>query len=975
MADDKVVSFIGDGSISELDLAIEKLNQIDGLIVKLNEDAKKGELKISGAEKISELNEGIKLASTNLEKLGTISVARTAAIEKQTRAETQAIKDVSNEYKQLGKAYAEAALRAKNYALVLGQAHPITVEAIKDANALNDKLKTVDASVGQFSRNVGNYNAVGTQFNQLLRELPNAGISFNTFILSLSNNVSYFGEAIKKARGEGQSWGTVLKSIGTSLFSVTGILNALVLGMVLYSDKIFQASKATTAAEKATKKYTDSLNSIDESSRNAAQQELAHLQILTKLATTTDTSTKSTKAQQRAVDELQRLYPQTLKNYTDEAIKAGQASTAIDELTKSIIAKSVAEAAEKKFAAAGEQVYALYLAQDKATKALSKSEKELSEIRKSNNVNTISGSLTQSNAAIGQAEIRAVRAKKDLADISLAYLNAQKEQKKYLADAQKFAQEAGAGFIDERKDPKTKTAKRAFDPTNIEISAAERINKAKATLNKVELEDEKNKAQSIYQNDLASLDERLKAHSDYLNAILALAEIEQKTELQNIELNLSKIDSIEQKAVSKRSNAEKSLLLQKGAFEAEKLAITAKNTVKTNEILDKSQKESLSIIKHSVDEETKYRISAQEKIIQNIDIQERAEIAALESQNLTSKEYNQKRQEIAAKYAGERVQQTIDYLQQEIDAIRAAGGNVTDIESKLNEARISADESYVAKRVQLETDLANRIMAIQHQIMDAAVQLGEILLSSESKRIEENKAKIEENKTYQIDAINQQIATEEEKNARIASVEAQAMQDKRKLDEQQKQIEKRKFQLEQAAALARVFINTTETVAKLRATASVLLSNPVTAPLAPLALSQIPLAITSGAIAAGLIGAQLLAYAQGAGIDGKPVHPGGLFVAGDGGEKELIVTPRGDKYWSENKPHLYNEPYGTRVIPESKLMNNLGVLPNISNKEKQQNIINMFDAKGIIHAIERNKPHVTIIHNDNSTYNRLKGRS
>jgi len=81
----------------------------------------------------------------------------------------------------------------------------------------------------------------------------------------------------------------------------------------------------------------------------------------------------------------------------------------------------------------------------------------------------------------------------------------------------------------------------------------------------------------------------------------------------------------------------------------------------------------------------------------------------------------------------------------------------------------------------------------------------------------------------------------------------------------------------------------------------------------------IPLAALQAAAVAGQ-----LAIAANAPIpqykDGVANHPGGAFIAGDGGERELIKPKGKPAYWSESQSTLYNEPAGTEVIPLRKLV-------------------------------------------------------
>ena len=72
-------------------------------------------------------------------------------IEKATRKELDA-------YQLLSKQYNEAAKNAKNLAVVYGENSTQAKNAAKTALDLNEKLKKIDATVGQHQRNVGNYS-------------------------------------------------------------------------------------------------------------------------------------------------------------------------------------------------------------------------------------------------------------------------------------------------------------------------------------------------------------------------------------------------------------------------------------------------------------------------------------------------------------------------------------------------------------------------------------------------------------------------------------------------------------------------------------------------------------------------------------------------------------------------------------------------------------------------------------------------
>ena len=122
-----------------------------------------------------------------------------------------------------------------------------------EIDKLHAAVTQAEQSTGRFTRNVGNYNAVTQQFGFILGEIPNAGISFRTFMQSISNNVVGFGNAVKDARGQGQSWKQILGELGKSLFSVQGLVIAATLAMTYFASTLTKGNSASAQAEKAIK--------------------------------------------------------------------------------------------------------------------------------------------------------------------------------------------------------------------------------------------------------------------------------------------------------------------------------------------------------------------------------------------------------------------------------------------------------------------------------------------------------------------------------------------------------------------------------------------------------------------------------------------------------------------------------------------------------------------------------------------------
>ena len=197
------------------------------------------------------------------------------------------------------------------------------------------------------------------------------------------------------------------------------------------------------------------------------------------------------------------------------------------------------------------------------------------------------------------------------------------------------------------------------------------------------------------------------------------------------------------------------------------------------------------------------------------------------------------------------------------------------------------------------------------------------------------------NKTEERALSNTQLSEE----AQI-EIKRQAQVKRDEIEKKKAETERKAFLLKQAFEFAEITISTIKAVAQLKAQASILLANPITAPLAPIALGQIPLVITSGAIA----GATVLAQTIPAFKDGVIGFEGGQAIVGDGGKHEYIRTPDGTVTKTPKTDTLVNLPKGTDVFKDenafmSSLNKELGIngispLSNILSRSIMPNITN-----------------------------------
>lgn len=231
------------------------------------------------------------------------------------------------------------------------------MDILNNIGKLNQKLKDIDAQMGNYQRNVGNYasgwNGLNVSIQQIARELPALSVSANTFFLAISNNLPTFIDELKKARGEyellkksGQTATPVFKQVLSSLLSWQ---TALVVGITLLSSyggeitkwvgSLFDARKEIDYL----KQLQEDLNKAQKEGVKNAQDEAVKLDILYRAAVNLN---KPMGERKKAVEELKKQYPSYFKNISDENILAGKAADSYQRLSNAILASAKARAVQ-----------------------------------------------------------------------------------------------------------------------------------------------------------------------------------------------------------------------------------------------------------------------------------------------------------------------------------------------------------------------------------------------------------------------------------------------------------------------------------------------------------------------------------------------------------------------------------------------------------------------------------------------------
>lgn len=292
----------------------------------------------------------------DLTKAGLQSVGKNVDdVENQTMKLIEALKQVRAEQikqleanKQAGKSYTQ---EAANVQALTGQINGLKA-GLKDLQKTKEetaKTPSIDIDTEAVTRKTNNLKM---QFSQIARELPSLAMGPQMFILAISNNLPMLADAIADVRKQNELLGNkgvpVWKQLASAVFSwQTALVAAISLGIVFGKDianwvsSLFKAKKELID----TQKIQNELNKVQVEGGKSAAEEAAKLKILYEASL--DTS-KSMKERNKAVDELQKMYPSYFGKLSNEEILAGKASDAYDRLTKSIISSAKARAAMNK---------------------------------------------------------------------------------------------------------------------------------------------------------------------------------------------------------------------------------------------------------------------------------------------------------------------------------------------------------------------------------------------------------------------------------------------------------------------------------------------------------------------------------------------------------------------------------------------------------------------------------------------------
>lgn len=781
---------------------------------------------------------------------------------------------------------------------------------LQQIQTLKNELKSMDAQMGNYQRNVGNYtshwNGLNMSVQQVARELPSLAVGWNTFFLAISNNLPMLADELKKARIEyqamqeaGEKGIPVWKQLTKSIFNWQ---TALVVGITLLSvygkdiinwvASLFKGKGAIDDIVSAERMWVDAIKE----GRASSIKERRELELLYKA--TQDTS-RSMQERNAAVDELQRKFPEYFENISNEDFLAGKAADSYNRLAGQILKTAQARAIQDKL--------------------VERSKEQLEYEDQLNNLfyerSVLNNKIRDAERRLTKGPAAATNAARDIYDLGKEAADLDEKisemQSKLRENERQTIKLENKLNIDDLLNPLGKTEgkveKSADEQAKYQEDIAKRLSDTRISLIDDEYEKERALAQKKYEENIASI----KGNSEEENKLRANYEEILQNELSAIDKKyLDKIDEEERKRVKDSVKNQ----LEEKQREYATLAIVASQNMQ-KEINDELERYRQGIISKEQYEKNKAEITQKYALLEAqraIDLlKEQIEISGLSDEEkfkikeaLAKAEINlsNKVRETKEKNRDKETEDEKKYwaeLEASLQHLENVSNNAVDGLGTLFSGLMSIITKVVRDgKIEIE-DLLGSISAISEGLTSIMVGMYDQQIEKIEEQQEKNEEAGEEEKERIEDLVESGVITKEEGEARKRAADKATADKNKELEKQKAELEQRQAKWQKANSIVQTTIATSQAIM--------------------MALAQAgPIA---GAVLAAVIGA--MGAAQVAMIAAQPIpkyakgtdnHPGGLAIVGDGGRQEVIETDNG-AYITPAVPTLVDIPKRARVIP------------------------------------------------------------
>lgn len=801
------------------------------------------------------------------------------------------------------------------------------MDILNNIGKLNQQLKDIDAQMGNYQRNVGNYasgwNGLNVSIQQIARELPALSVSANTFFLAISNNLPIFIDELKKAMGEyellkksGQTDTPVFEQVFEQvLSSLLSWQTALVVGITLLSSyggeitkwvgSLFDARKEIDYL----KQLQEDLNKAQKEGVKNAQDEAVKLDILYRAAVNLN---KPMGERKKAVEELKKQYPSYFKNISDENILAGKAADSYQRLSNAILASAKARAVQDRLVEQAKQKLDL--------------EDQLAE--KEEKRAKLESARDQMKAQYESSQGAAMDTARDM----YGKLNKQVED---------LDEEIGS-ILNQiyRIDKASKDIANSidiedvtFDPHSVDKAAndlaqyIENLRNKMADLSVSLIEDE-------HQRNLAAIE---KEYKDQIAVIKGYSEEENKLREMLVQERKQKVAKENEEYAKKLAEAEEKRIEEKKKYTDEmlrleeeqsslRIAATSTGYKELENIITQNYSKGLmsrkeydeamrELEKQAANEQLQIQIDATEKMIE---IAEASGVVSKQQIEMLRESIKAMEAEIGSINADDQVkkaEEQQDITRRNFETLKGYSSALKDLASDIDSPFAGIFDG-MDKGFSIMSD---KISGVWKELTDGEKMerttemwasmvsgIGEMISSIYDRQIEAVEAEQEANEKAgeeeisRIEALEEKGAiTTEEAEARKRAAEDKTAQKNAELEKKKAALRTKQAKFEKATSIAEAAIQIAggilQTIKQLGFPAAI----PMIAALGAMGAIQL----------ATIIATPIPKYAK-----GTDSHKGGLAVVGDGGVPETIVTEKG-AYITPSVPTLVDIPKGAKVIP------------------------------------------------------------
>lgn len=312
----------------------------------------------------SEENQQLKLYSTQIREANQIA-----------QLQATIANSAEGSYNRLSAQYALNKIRLNQMSATEREAADSGKKLEAETNAIYQQMIKLQEATGNYRLSVGHYqktwDGLGISISQVVRELPAAAVSLNTFFLGISNNIPMVVDEINRLReknellrAEGKETVSVTKSIVKSLFSWNTALVVLLTVFSMYGKEIITWIDRTFAGRDAAKSFEDALEDLnDELGKGSTGSYGQQIAVLRRLSENWKDLGDNIKAQTQWIKDNEKEFSKL--GITIDSIN--DANNAFVDNTESVVAAYKARAkAEAALNVVSQQYQKLLVAENKA---------------------------------------------------------------------------------------------------------------------------------------------------------------------------------------------------------------------------------------------------------------------------------------------------------------------------------------------------------------------------------------------------------------------------------------------------------------------------------------------------------------------------------------------------------------------------------------------------------------------------------